>query len=468
MGAGFSRELAACQRLMRGGSHSFFVASRLLPRDMREAAVALYAFCRVADDAIDGVPPPLHSVERPGAAPDEGCRTLRTSLSCRHLPGGSPQAALTRLRERLVALYAGHPVDHPADRAFSQVVQAYQVPIGLPELLLEGFAWDLEGRRYATIAALEAYAARVAGTVGAMMALIMGVSCPQALARACELGLAMQLTNIARDVGEDARAGRLYLPLDWLAQAQIDPERLVAAPRHCPKLGSVVARLLAHADILYAQANTALAALPWSCRPAIAAASKVYAEIGREVERGGLDAINRRAVVATSRKLMLLATALGSVACSSWPLGRGRQGPTPPPRDPWQLSGAQGIHTQGIHTQGIHTQGIHTQGIHTQGMHMQGMRASVAELVHCAMSAREHKQRVQKEGVEGGALYRVGRATLHEGQHHAPRPMSPGTILRRKTKGFGQLAELFERLERIDREDRARQHPGFHEASGEA
>ena len=107
---------------------------------------------------------------------------------------------------------------------------------------------------------LHDYAARVAGTVGAMMALVMETRDPRSLARACELGVAMQLTNIARDVGEDARNGRLYLPLAWMREAGLDPEAWLAAPQFVQRLARVVSRLLAEADACTHAANAASAA----------------------------------------------------------------------------------------------------------------------------------------------------------------------------------------------------------------
>jgi 15-cis-phytoene synthase len=117
----------------------------------------------------------------------------------------------------------------------------------------------------------------------------------------------MQLTNIARDVGEDARAGRLYLPREWLAQAGINPDDWLTAPRFAPALGRVVQRLLDVADQLYARAEIGIAGLPVGCRPGIFAARLLYAEIGREINRNGLDSVSRRAVVSPARKLRLLA-----------------------------------------------------------------------------------------------------------------------------------------------------------------
>lgn len=288
-----STDIAACRAHLRGGSRSFFAASLLLPRRVRAPATVLYAFCRLVDDAID----------RDG--------------------GGAEEVA--RLADRLDRIYAGRPLPIPADRALSHVVNDYAIPRPLLDALLEGVAWDAEGRRYEDLAALRAYAARVAGSVGAMMALLMGVRSGDAVARACDLGLAMQLTNIARDVGEDARAGRLYLPRQWLREAGIDPEAFLRDPRFTPALGTVVRRLLAEADALYQRADAGIAQLPRSCQPGIRAARALYAEIGREVERARSDSVSRRAVVPAGRKLRLLAGVLAAAAPYS---------PTPSPAAP--------------------------------------------------------------------------------------------------------------------------------------
>jgi phytoene synthase len=268
---------AACRRLMRGGSKSFFAASLMLPARVRSPATAIYAFCRRADDEID--------------------------------LGGDPHAAMAWLRCRLDAIYAGSPQDIDCDRALAAIVQACGIPRTLLDALLEGFLWDAEGRRYETLAELEAYAARVAGTVGAMMALVMHTASPQAVARACELGVAMQLTNIARDVGEDARNGRLYLPRQWLLEAGLDPEAWLRDPVFGPRIAQVIERLLAAADALYLRAEHGIAALPRDCRPAIRAARLVYAEIGQQLRREGLDSIRQRTVVPRNRKLALMARA---------------------------------------------------------------------------------------------------------------------------------------------------------------
>jgi phytoene synthase len=136
------------------------------------------------------------------------------------------------------------------------------------------------------------------------------VRSPVAMARASELGVAMQLTNIARDVGEDARAGRLYLPLRWLREVGIDPAAFLIEPVSSPSLRAVVARLLDEADKLYDRARAGVSLLPIACRPAILSAALLYAEIGRELERLSLDSIAHRARVSAPRKAQLVAKAM--------------------------------------------------------------------------------------------------------------------------------------------------------------
>jgi phytoene synthase len=189
------------------------------------------------------------------------------------------------------------------------VVHRYGIPCGLLEALLDGFLWDSQGRRYETLADVEAYGARVAGTVGAMMSIIMGASTDTAIARASELGVAMQLTNIARDIGDDARMGRLYIPRAWFREIGMDADAWLADPLFDSRIAGFTQRLLLRADALYRRGEFGLAELPWDCRPAIQAARLVYAEIGKQLEREGLNSVNHRTVVSTARKLALIARA---------------------------------------------------------------------------------------------------------------------------------------------------------------
>lgn len=270
----FDADLASCREALRVGSRSFFAASRLLPRAVRDSATILYAFCREADDAVD-------------------------------VSGGGLQAVAV-LRQRLDQIYAGTPQAIATDRALAVVVSKHALPRVLLDALIEGFQWDVECRSYDTLEDLHAYAARVAGTIGAMMAVLMGVRNPDALARACDLGVAMQLTNIARDVGDDARSGRVYLPRQWLHRAGIDSQVLMTASAISAPLRGVIRDLLDAAEELYAGVGAGIAELPSTCRPGINAARFIYAEIGQEIRRCDYDSVSRRAVVRPTRKLWLL------------------------------------------------------------------------------------------------------------------------------------------------------------------
>ena len=282
----FSQDVAQCSEKMRLGSKSYFAASRLLPKRVRDPAIALYAFCRITDDIVDGI----------DAKPE----------------------AITELYSRLERIYQGRPDHEPADRALAEVVRYYDIPIDLLRALLEGYEWDSQHRQYVTLEALLDYCARVAGSVGAIMCLMMGKRDPAILARACDLGLAMQLTNIARDVGEDAVNGRLYLPRSWLVEEGIDPDTWLQQPEFNPAIARVVERLLKQADSLYEQAEIGITALPWDCRPAIQAARLIYAEIGRQVESNQMNSITVRAIVSSQKKIHLLSRAMLVTAKRNW------------------------------------------------------------------------------------------------------------------------------------------------------
>lgn len=279
-------DIRACRKIIRDGSKSFYFASLVLPQEVRDAALALYSFCRISDDLVDG------------------------EAATRH--------TLDQLRSRLSAAYRGQPHAHVADRALAQVVARYDIPQDVLLSMIEGFEWDLLGKRYDTLSDVIDYSARVAATVGVMMSLIMRRRSVRTLARASDLGVAMQLTNIARDVGEDARNGRLYLPREWMDEEGLDADAFVANPVFSPSLGRVVERLLDEADRIYTRALTGLADLPLSCRPGIRAAGLVYAEIGACVRQNGFDSVSQRAHTTRQRKLVLLMNAMaGSVGPST-------------------------------------------------------------------------------------------------------------------------------------------------------
>ena len=270
-------DLEACQRILAEGSKSFSAASLLLPRRMRGPAAAFYAFCRVADDLVD-------FSER-------------------------PSEAVVELSARLDRIYASAPSDDPVDRAFCRVVHAFSIPRAVVDALIEGFEWDADERAYETLDEVEAYCARVASAIGVVMTLFMGPRDRRTLTRACDLGAAMQLTNICRDVVEDAGRGRLYLPAAWLRERGIDPGDFVARIGDYAgdaRVAEVVEAVLQVADRYYRRADAGIAMLPWDCRPAIRAASLIYADIGRVIREQGCDPTRGRAHTSKLRKLRLL------------------------------------------------------------------------------------------------------------------------------------------------------------------
>jgi 15-cis-phytoene synthase len=273
---------AACRALIKTGSRSFFAASLLLPEHIREGAYALYGFCRLSDDAVD--------IENGN--------------------GG----AVGRLRARLDGIYAGSPAPEAADRCLADAVVRFGIPRATFDALMEGFEWDSAGRVYHTLDDVEAYGERVAGSVGAMMAALMDARSPAMVERACDLGVAMQLTNIARDVGEDAQNGRLYLPRDWMVDVGLDPDAWLQNPVFCAKIGAITQRLLTRADALYKRADQAIARLPAIVRPAIYAARLLYAEIGKVVASQKYDSVSTRARTTAPRKAWLVGAAMQRAA----------------------------------------------------------------------------------------------------------------------------------------------------------
>ena len=290
-------DIAVCRDLITRGSKSFSLASRLFDPATRDDAFCLYGWCRTCDDAIDGSTVGF----REGDAPAE-------------LPPEEALRRLTELQRRTRQAYEGTlDGDGPEDavfRAFGEVARRRGIPMVYPLELLEGMAMDVRRESYASIDHLLVYCYRVAGTVGLMMSHVMGLRDERALRNAADLGMAMQLTNIARDVAEDFRSGRVYLPLDWLEEAGLAPG-LVGEPKFRGNVAIVVRRLLADADRLYASGDAGLFALRFRAACAVGAARRVYAEIGRRVERRGGLAWTSRTVVPGWRKAAMAAAGVG-------------------------------------------------------------------------------------------------------------------------------------------------------------
>lgn len=285
---------AESETAIREGSKSFAAAARLLAPRMREDATMLYAWCRHCDDVIDEQV--LGSGER-------------------HAGQADAPARLAHVRRGTAAALSGAPTPNAAFAALARVLGRNAIPARHPEELLRGFGMDVEGRRYETISDTLDYCYHVAGVVGVMMAMIMDARAPEDLDRASDLGIAFQLTNIARDIIDDARAGRVYLPREMLRRhgiERLDPED----PAQRAALWDCARELLDLADAYYASAWPGLGALPPRGAWAVAAAGRIYHAIGGRMRRLGPASWDKRARTSRGRKLALLTLALGDAAAS--------------------------------------------------------------------------------------------------------------------------------------------------------
>lgn len=273
---------AYCQQQAAAAGSSFYYSFRFLPTDRRRAITAFYAFCREVDDIAD---------------------------EC-HDPAVA-RAKLAWWRDEVARLYDGEP-DHPVTRALVEAITAYQLPRDAFEQIIDGMEMDLGHVRYPDFKTLNLYCHRVAGVVGEVSALIFGVSERATLKYANRLGLAFQLTNIVRDVGEDARRDRIYLPLDELARFGIDPDDLRRA-RMSDGFRALMTFQYQRAVRTY---DEALALLPPVDRPAqrpglIMAA--IYRALLEEIRRDGFQVLDRRTALTPLRKAWL--------AWRTWVLG---------------------------------------------------------------------------------------------------------------------------------------------------
>jgi phytoene synthase len=289
-----------CARTLAQHSKSFALAGKLLPEQQRRDAAVLYTYCRLVDDSID--------LSEPDAQP----------------------AALRALERTLDSVYRGDAQHDVRLRAFQELVQRRGLPRQYPDELLAGMRMDAEGTQYQSLDQLLVYCHRVAGVVGLMMCHVLGLSDARALRNAAHLGIAMQLTNICRDVAEDFRRGRLYLPQQLLRErggvAFTD-----SPPGPLPRAASeavahTTGHLLREAERFYRSGDAGLRALPFRAAFSVRAARLIYAAIGKRILRSEYDAYSMRAVVPRAQKYQLLLKAcLISVWELPWRILRARR-----------------------------------------------------------------------------------------------------------------------------------------------
>jgi phytoene synthase len=269
---------AACRAIIQAYSRSFYLSARLLPAPKCTAVLALYAFCRQSDNIVD-------------------------DAAARGIPPATAAAALDAwaAQTRSLAPTAGDPVV----QAWADVRRRFAIPQALADELLAGVRMDLWHSRYATWGDLWIYCYRVASTVGLMSTYITGAVDRAAINYAIRLGVALQLTNILRDVGEDARVGRIYLPLEDLARFGVAPRDLLAG-RMGDGFRALMRFQVARARRLYDAAWPGIALLAPDSRLGVATAATVYRGILDKIEAADYDVFSRRAHLSGGEKLSLL------------------------------------------------------------------------------------------------------------------------------------------------------------------
>lgn len=267
-----------CQNKAAASGSSFYYSFLFLPTERRRAITALYAYCREVDDVVD-------ECTDPGVA--------RTKLAW--------------WRDEVARIYDGKP-QHPVARALADVIGTYGITRDQLLTVIDGMAMDLEYNRYPDFDTLKLYCHRVAGVVGLMSARIFGYTDARTLDYAADLGLAFQLTNIIRDVGEDARRNRVYLPLDELAKAGLDATKIVhgnAQQEHGENFRKLMEQQVARAQATY---DRAFAQLPKQDRkaqiPGIIMAA-IYRTLLEEIRADGCRVLTHRTSLTPVRKLWI-------------------------------------------------------------------------------------------------------------------------------------------------------------------
>ena len=295
--------VAEAERIIREGSKSFRFASNLFDQDMRERAWLLYSWCRACDDLADG-----QVLGHGAVAPTD------------------PERRIAAIREMTDRALAGETIGVAPFDALRLVAAECGIPRRFMDDHLAGFALDAEGWQPQSEDDLLRYCYHVAGAVGCMMAVLMGIDPgdEETLDRAADLGIAFQLANIARDIVEDHGVGRVYVPRDWLGPTGLDP-----ADR--PALADIAERLGRLAAAYEASARVGARRLPFRARWAVLSAANIYGGIARRVVARGTGAWDSRTVIGKPEKFVLLINAL--VECADRPEPVDRTGLWTRPRD---------------------------------------------------------------------------------------------------------------------------------------
>jgi 15-cis-phytoene synthase len=279
-GADLYREAAAATAV---GSRSFYLATRFFPPELERAAHSVYWFCRYTDDLVDEA-----------TSPEVAHRDLQ------------------QWDEELRRTLSGVPAQHPVLKLFGRTVHTYGIPHDYPLELIEGMRMDLAGTRYDDFQQLRLFCYRVASVVGLMMCHVIGFK-GSAESYAIDLGIAMQLTNILRDIGEDLQRGRIYIPRCEMERFGYS-EEMLRARTVTPEFRELMRYQVARARVYYEQAQPGIGLLDADGRFAVRVAADVYAAILSQIERNRYRVFDRRAIVPRHQKYWITLRALAAPA----------------------------------------------------------------------------------------------------------------------------------------------------------
>ena len=265
---------AYCQQKAAESASSFYNSFRFLPTQRRLAITALYAYCREVDDAVDECPDPALAYKR-----------------------------LAAWRSEIHAMLKGHP-SHPVTCALYPHLSSYNLSGEYFHALIDGMLMDLNQTRYPDFAALSSYCWHVAGVVGILAARIFGATQPQTMQYAEKLGLAFQLTNIIRDVGEDTRLGRIYLPEDEMAHFGVSRDDLINL-RHTDSFSACMAVMAKRAHAAYNEAFSLLPEVDRKNQKPGLIMAEIYRTLLRKIETDGFKVLHRRISLSPLHKLWL-------------------------------------------------------------------------------------------------------------------------------------------------------------------
>ena len=265
---------AYCQQKAAGSGSSFYYSFLFLPEERRRAITALYAFCREVDDVVDDCSDPA-----------------------------TARATLAWWRQELAAAFHGTP-QHPVARALAEVAPRFNLAEARLAEIINGMQMDLEYNRYPSFEVLRQYCHRVAGMVGLLSAEIFGFEDPRTLEYAADLGLAFQLTNIIRDVGEDARRDRIYLPLDEIESHGVSVAD-ISASRETESFRRLIEFQIERALGYYRDAFAKLPAIDRRTQRAGIVMAAIYRALLDEIQRDGCRVLTRRTSLTPVRKLWI-------------------------------------------------------------------------------------------------------------------------------------------------------------------